>query len=145
MPSTLAAILQRSKGEPEAVIKVANEFRQHSKPLRDRLESLAEKNPDDTPESRFEIRSEIGELGRQLRRDVGLDKATTFLDAVEIRFVIGLPMPFISGKELIKWLHERRQKRRTAVLTELVRASAYSDLSTDLYNKLRRMSTKKTT
>ena len=30
VPSTLAALLQRSKGEPDALLKVAMEFRQHS-------------------------------------------------------------------------------------------------------------------
>lgn len=142
VPSTLAALLQRSKGEPKAVLEVAREFREHSKPLRDCLHLLYEKYPDDTPESRFGIRKKINELGRQLRRDVGLEKNAKLRDAIEVRFVIGFPVPFVSGKELLKWLKERKQSKRTAVLTELVKASAYSDLSSDLFEKLRKLSTR---
>ena len=144
VPSTLAALLQRSKGEPQAVLKVAREFREHSKPLRDSLEILSAKYSDDTPESRFAIRKEIRELGQQLRRDVGLEKSAKLRDAVELLFVIGIPVPFISGKELVKWVQERWKSRRTAVLTELVKSSAYSDFSTDMYERLRMLSTRKT-
>jgi hypothetical protein len=137
VPSTLAALLQRSKGEPRAVLKVAREFREHSKPLRDVLGTLSAKYPDDTPESRFEIQRQIKELGRQLRRDVGLETSSTLRDALEIRLIVGIPVPVVSAKAIVEWVHARMQSRRIAVLTELVKASAYSDLSTTLYEKLR--------
>lgn len=137
VPSTLAALLQRSKGEPRAVLKVAREFRERSKPVRDILGALAGKYPDDTPESRFEIQLQIKELGQQLRREVGLEASTTLRDALEIRLIIGIPVPIISAKEIAKWVHAKVQSKRIAVLTELVKASAYSELSTTLYEKLR--------
>lgn len=140
VPSTLAALLQRSKGEPRAVLSEARAFREKSRPLRDMLDTLAAKYHDDTPESRFEIRKQINELGRQMRRDCELDKAAKLRDAVDIRFVIGFPIPSVSGKELLNWVKQRMLSRRTAVLTELVRASADADRSTDLYEKLRRRS-----
>lgn len=144
VPSTLAALLQRAKGEPRAILSVAREFRERSRPLRDILDTLTVKYPVDTPESRFGIRKQIDELRRQLRRDVGLEKAAKLRDAVEIRFIIGIPVPSVSGKEIVKWVQEHIQSRRTAVLTELVKASAYSDFSTQLYEKLRERSTRKT-
>ena len=145
VPSTVAALLQRSKGEPAAVIKVALEFRQHSSQLRESLEELSAKYVDDTPESRFEIRKKVKELGRQLRRDVGLEKRAELRDAVEVHFVVGVPVLSISGRELIRWLQQRRQRRRTAVLTELIKASSYSDMSTEMYTKLRKLSSNKMT
>lgn len=143
VPSILAALLQRSKGEPRAVLKVAREFRERSKPLRDALGTLAEKYSDDTPESRFEIQRQMKEMGQQLRRDVGLETSSTLRDALEIRLIIGIPVPVVSAKEIVKWVHAKMQSRRIAVLTELVKASAYSDLSTTLYEKLRDRSTAK--
>jgi hypothetical protein len=101
------------------------------------LEALAAKYPADTPESFFEIRTQINELGRQMRRDVGLERAAKMRDAVDVRFIIGFPVPSVSGKELLTWVKERLLSRRTAVLTELVKASAYADLSTKLYETLR--------
>jgi hypothetical protein len=43
VPSIVAALLDRSKGEPQGVLKAAMEFREHSKPLRDSLQRLAAK------------------------------------------------------------------------------------------------------
>lgn len=145
VPSTLVALIQRSKGEPRALLKVAMEFRQHSGPLRRALGLLATKYADDTPEGRFEIHKTIAELGHQLKRDVGLEKSTKLGDAVEFRLILGVtPTLSLSGRELMKWYAERRRRKQTAVLTELVKASAYSDLSTDLYGKLRTASTRRT-
>jgi hypothetical protein len=140
VPSTLAALLLRSKGEPQAILKVAGELRQHSRPLRDSLELLASKYSFDTPESRFEIHRAINELERQLRRDLRLENPVEFGDAVELRFIVGVPLPSVSGAKLLKWLAERRMSKRTAVLTELVRASAYADYSIDLHERLRKLS-----
>ena len=137
VPSLLAALLQRSKGEPSGVLKSAMEFRQRSGPLRNALAILASKYPDDTPESRYEMQQEINELGQQLRRDVRLEKPVKFTDALEVRFVIGIPVLSASGKEILKWMQQVKQRRRTAVLTELVKASAHADFSSGLYKKLR--------
>jgi len=141
IPSTLAALLQRSKGEPHAILEVAREFRELSKPLRDSLQELYNKFPTDSPESHFEIRQNITELGRQLRRDVGIDRKTRFGDAIEVRFIIGIPVVSLSGKELLKWVKEKLESRRTAVLTELVRSSSFSEMSSDTYKHLRKLST----
>lgn len=140
VPSTLAALLQRSKGEPRAVLSEARALREKSKPLRDMLDTLIATYHADTPASRFEIRKKINELGQQMRRDVELEKNAKIRDAVEVRFVIGVPVPCLSGKELLKWVQERALSRRTAILTELVMASAYSDFSSKLYEKLRKRS-----
>ncbi len=140
-PSMVVALLHRSKGEPQGVLTAALEFREHSKALRNTLERLAAKYLDDTPETRFEIQAEINELGAQLRRDVGLDKRATLLGAVDVKWALGtVPIPSISSKEIVRWVLERKKKRQTAVLTELVKASAYSDTSSELYEKLRKTS-----
>jgi len=137
VPSTLAAILHRSRGEPDGVIRIANEFRPKSRPLRDRLELLANRYTDDTPEFRYQIHKEIQELGDQLRRDLGLDEASSWRDAIELSIVLGCPVLRISGGKLLKWLRQRQQQRRTAVLTELATASAFSDSSEIFYARLR--------
>jgi hypothetical protein len=64
IPSTLAALVQKSRGEPEALLQVAMEFRQQSKPLRDALESLSATYSDNTPEARFEMQRAVNELGQ---------------------------------------------------------------------------------
>ena len=143
IPSTLAALLNRSKGEPEALLKVALEFRSRSGPLRDYLETFASKHNTDTPESRYEIQQAVRELGGQLRRDLGLEKAVKGRDAVEVRLIYGLPIVSISGTKLLDWFEERRRKRRTAVLTELIKSSAYSDLSSIQFEKLRKYARRK--
>jgi hypothetical protein len=135
VPSIVAALLQRSKGEPQGILGAAMEFRKHSKPLRDALQNLAAKNLDDTPESRFEVQMEIRDLGRQLRRDLGLERAATLADAVDVKSLVDIPI--ISVKQVLKWGWELWKGRKTAVLTELVRASAFSDSSEHLYQKLR--------
>lgn len=143
IPSTLAALLQRSAGEPQAVLRVAMELRQHSGPLRTVLGVLARQEAD-TPDSRFEIRSAIAELGDQLRRDLRLKEAVHLRDALEIRLIVGVvPTLSVSVKTLVKWLEERRKKKRTAVLTEVIKASAFAEFSTDPYEKLRTMSTRR--
>jgi hypothetical protein len=136
IPSTLAALLQRSKGEPRAILAVAREIREYSGSMRQSLTKLAEAYPSDTPESRFDIQREVTEIGKQLRRSVGLEKASTLRDAVELRMVLGLPVLSVSVMKVVDWLRHQRQNRRVAVLTELVRASAYSDLSAGLYKTL---------
>jgi hypothetical protein len=142
IPSTLACLLQRSKGEPRSVLQVALELRARSRPLRDALEVLATRYPVDTPESRFEIQRTVKELGQQLRKDVGLEKPARLRDAVELRFVFGVPVAHISGMKVLDWIEERRRSRRTAVLTELVKASAYADLTGTLIDKLRARATR---
>jgi hypothetical protein len=140
-PSMVVALLHRSKAEPQGVLTAALEFREHSKALRNTLEKLATKYLDDTPEARFEIQAEINELGAQLRRDVGLDKRATLRGAVDVKWALGtVPIPFISSKEIVKWVRELKKKKQTAVLTELIKASAYSDAPSDLYKKLRKQS-----
>jgi len=145
IPSTISAILERSKGEPEAVLKVSRDFREHSGPLRNALGALADHHSADTPESRFDIHNQLRELGKQLRRNVGLANPAKLRDAVEIRLVLGIPFAFISGKELAKWVGERRQRKKTAVLTEILKASVYSDSSSYLIAKLQKLSTRKVT
>ena len=143
VPSTLAALLQKSKGEPKAVLEVARDFREHSKSLRDHLQLLYEKYPDDKSESRLEIKKHIMELGRQLKRDVGLKKSAKLVDAIQIQFVSGIPVLSVSVEKILKVLKEKNLRKRTAVLTELVNASAESNLSSDLFKKLHKLSTRK--
>jgi hypothetical protein len=85
---------------------------------------------------------EIRELGRQLRRDLGIEKATTLFSAVDIKSLEDIPI--VSIKELLKWSKELWQGRKTAVLTELVKASAFSDSSEHLYERLRAVAAGKT-
>jgi hypothetical protein len=143
IPSVLGALLQRSKGEPEAMIKVAREFREYSTALRNALEKLADRFADDTPEVRFELQQQVKELGHQLRRDLKLEKAATLRDALELRFILGVPVFFISGSALLKWAEQRRMRRRTAVLTEVVKAVAFANSPTDLYGRLRKRSSRR--
>src|ERR1044072_362440 len=122
IPSVLAAILERSKGEPKRVFEVAMKFRQQAWELRQVLQELAAKYPEDTPESRLERQKYIAELGQQLRRDVGLDRATSVFDAIQVQFAFAVPVPTVRIGELLRWLREFQKRRRAAVLTELVRS-----------------------
>jgi hypothetical protein len=65
-------------------------------------------------------------------------------DALELRLIIGvIPAAGISAKGLVAWFEERRKRKRTAVLTELVKASAFADASPAFLEKLRSRSTAK--
>jgi len=100
------------------------------------LEKLADTYPEDTAESRFEIRRELAELSQDLRREIGLEKSSTLRSALEIKLVVGLPVVSVSVGKILDWLRERKRARRVAVLTEIVKASAYSDSSDLFYQKL---------
>lgn len=104
------------------------------------LQTLAERYPTDTPESRFEIQEATRDLGQQPRKELGPEKRIRLRDAVELRFIYGIPVASISGVKLLDWIEERRKARRTAVLTELVKASAYADVPRTAIEKLHRNS-----
>lgn len=140
IPSTLVALLEHSKGEPHAILEVAMRFRERSETLRDTLESLSSNHLDGDPTARFKITTEIKKLGSQLRKDLGLEDRTRLSGAFD--YHLFAPFVTMKGVELAKWSQERKESRRVAVLTEIVKSSAYSEVARDLWSKLQKLSRK---
>jgi len=136
IPSVDAALIDRSKGEPTALLAEAIEMRSRSAELRSWLRRHVERFKEDTSEGRFEIQKNIRELGEQLRKDIGIQRAPTLGDAVDFQFVIGLPAVSISGTKLLEWLRYRLASRRIAALTDIVKSTAYCDHSDQSYATL---------
>jgi hypothetical protein len=141
--STSSALLARSRGEPAAIVSEALELRQRSKPLRDALLRWSQ-TFDDSPSGRFELRKEINELAGQLRREVGLQEPTRLYEAIELKFVLGVPIISISSKAAIGWLEERLKHRHVAVLTDLVKDAAFADdKAMQNFSRLRKLASRR--
>ena len=136
VPSLTTALLERSHGDPRGVLQEAIKLRVKAKHLRSWLRQHVDHLREDTPEGRFEIREQIKTLGEQLRKDVKLEESPRLSDAIDVRFVVGIPAPSVSGKKLIEWLRYRMASRYTAVLTDIVKVTAFSDIVYDDFAKL---------
>ena len=66
-----------------------------------------------------------------------LTKAPHFRDAIDVAFVVGIPAPRISASKLLEWLRHRLRDRCIAVLTDIVKASAFAYASDRDFSKLR--------
>ena len=81
---------------------------------------------------------EIRKLGTALRKVAGLDRAPELLDAIDVLFVLGWPVPRVSLGKLAEWVAFRRQRSRIAVLTEISREAAFGGGIWPQYRQLRR-------
>lgn len=125
VPSVAAALVARAKGEPRAIIMEALSMRERAQPIREWLSHLVDRSKESN--DRFELLSQIRSLGADLRKDLSLDSAPRFLDAVDVTFIVGLPAPSVSAVKLFEWLRYNRGRRQRAVLTDVVRSTAYNE------------------
>lgn len=125
VPAIVGSLIQRAKGDPRALIEEALHAREASWPLRRWLSRRLSRADSESPEGQFTIDSTIGEIVDLLRQDLGLDKAPRFWDALEVLFVLGVPVPSLSGGKLMEWAEWRWKRRKVAVLSSLSKSAAY--------------------
>lgn len=137
IPSTFEFFLNKSKGDPKGIVETALEIRNFTGPLRDKLQKISYDLNAESSREFFEARKEIKELGAQLRRDTKLKGKARFIDAVSITFVFGIPTVKLSGKDLLEWIVQMRNKRRNSVLTDIARTAVLSNSGDQYYKNLR--------
>ena len=136
IPSLYAYLLQKSKGEPRAVVKEALEVREKTAAIRAQLQNYAESFDKDDHKRRHEIELEIQALGEALREMVGLRDKATFRSALDFQLVWGVPAPTVSATKFLKWVDRRITYRNLAVFTEIATALKHYDYSDKHFNKL---------
>lgn len=137
VPSVIAFLVSRCKGDPLGVIEEALRLRQQTEALRALLQQYIDAFGEDSPEGRFHIRAVLRGLGEDVRGSLGLCKSHRLVDAIDLSFIIGIPVPRISAVKLLEWLRFRVRRRRVTVLTDLVKKVAYYD---DFHRDYRRLS-----
>jgi hypothetical protein len=134
IPSVSAALVSRSKGEPKAILVESLEMRERARSIRQWLSHLVDRSV--RRNERFELMSQIRSLGADLRKDLALDSAPRFLDAVDVTFIVGLPAPSVSAVKLFEWMQYNRGRKQRALLTDIVKSAAYYDSFPRDYSRL---------
>jgi hypothetical protein len=132
VPSVAAYLIQRSKGEPAAVIQEAIALREKTHDLRRWLIRLIEMAASDIPQNIFDVRNELKNMAALLEKDLGLKPTPRVHDAIEVSFILGIPAPKLSGAKLLEWINYRWKRRKVAVLTDLSKSLAFGD-NVDIY------------
>lgn len=130
------AFVRASNGDPAKVIESALALRDRARPLRRLLTPLAEKIAAGDEEGTFQLVAKTRELGRLLEEDLGLADRPKFTDALELKFVLGMPSPSVDAKRLVAWIEDRRKRRRVAVLTDLSKTLVFRSSLDREYNRL---------
>lgn len=136
VPSIHALLLDRSKGDPKGILTEALELRGQARSLRHLLGRYVEALSDGRSSTRFDIAQSIREIGRELRYTLKVERAPTFLSAIDVSFVLGLPAVELSGSKLVEWLHHRLASRKLAVLTEAAKTVAFNQAYREQFAKL---------
>jgi hypothetical protein len=121
VPSVHSYLKEKSNKDPRSVICEAIRIRENTTELRDRLSKrLAGIELSDYS---ICLDREIEELGKELEAQLGLREEPTFVNAIDIEAVIGLP-PLtlsVSGRKLLEWWQYRSACVRNALLTDISR------------------------
>lgn len=126
IPSVLLAIVGECKGHPEAAIEQALALREKAGGVRALLQRHTELLAGgQSVEAQAELGREIAHIRKILHRELGLSPAPGLAGAFDVTFILGLPAPSLSGKALLRWVRNRWQRRKVAVLTELSRRAAF--------------------
>jgi hypothetical protein len=126
MPSISAYLLQRSKGDPRGVIEEAVRLRERSKPLRRWLYKRTRNVDWGDPIVLFETDQKLKKLRSSLEQELGLSRAPTVADAIEIVFLVGLPTAKLSSTKMVEWIKYRWNRRRARVLTEISKSVVFA-------------------
>jgi hypothetical protein len=134
LPALAAALVERSLGEPEGVIKNALELREKAAPLRKWLRSAWAKIDHSVINRKQRIR-QIVELRRQLEVSLGLREKTRAADAINIT-VLPIPKITINAGKLVEMTKERWRARKFSVLTEMSNSAIFDYKEHVQYGKL---------
>lgn len=134
-PSVATALMERSRGEPKALIREVSQLRTATSDLRQWLADNL-KLEHETPRQRYELDTAIRDLLAPLREQLQLTKRPELRDAVEIGIDTGVPSAGISPGALFDWASSKVKRRRLAVLTDLSIDAAFSDDDEALFRRL---------
>lgn len=137
-PSLYSALLHRGKAEPNGILREACALREKTGPLRSVLSKVASRLRTDDVEGWFALEKECQELCELTEMDLGLRTPPQLRDALEVKFIFGVPAPTLSATELVRWLEYRWKRRRVTVLTELSKAAAFVAKDAEQYKRLLR-------
>lgn len=127
VPPVAAALVERARGEPEALVREAVALRAAATPLWSDLAALVRSADPLSTAGRQQLRDAVNDWIGVVKKEVGLAPAPQFRDAIEVRAVIGFPVPSMSLNKLAVWVKHRLAARRVAVLTEISRRIEASD------------------
>lgn len=134
LPCVSSYLLSRAAGDPKAIIDIALELRAKATDLRRILDDL-----DREGRTRISYRKELADLIWQLRCSLGLEQGPTFIGAMDVQFVLGLPPVSLSlsGRKLLEWARYRRAKADVAVITDIVKDAAIFNAGNVEYVRLK--------
>ena len=120
-PAVAQALVIKAKGHPERVIEQALYYRTRATRLRTFLRKALEDVDPRSGEGSLKTDETVRELGNTLETELGLKPRLAFAEALDVLFVLGLPIPELSGQKLVQWTNQQWHARQAAVLTELAR------------------------
>lgn len=126
VPALARTLLARAKGEPEAFVKEVETMRGMAEPLRPLLASVIQEADPLTPEGREVLATRVREWFDVVRGELKLKKAPARRDALEVKFIFGIPAPEVSGAKMSGWIKHKAAAKRLAALTDISREVAYS-------------------
>jgi hypothetical protein len=130
LPRLSLALLRRSRGEPHAIILEALALREKARWVRTLL--AAKVSAARSGDYNHDITKD--ELSTYARAALGLEDPPSFLSAIDIQFVIGLPALGLNAGKLRDWVMYNLWKRRLVVFTDMAHAPAF-DRDDDLLLK----------
>ena len=127
VPSVYSALIQKSKGDPQAAIYEALEMREKATPLRSYLSGILDKYDVNTHSGRSSIDKEMENIIDEVRRNLGLKRKKDLFRAIDVSFTWGTPSPKLNGQALLDWFQSRWESGKIEVLTELSETAAFPD------------------
>jgi hypothetical protein len=115
------AIIARSAGCADGVLEEAIRLRNVAAPLRAALSRRLRGISRGSFDFDAALAAEISECTDLLAIELKLQKRPKLLDALDVTFVVGIPSPELSLRDLGTWLNFRWKRKKVAVLTEISR------------------------
>lgn len=137
VPAVASYLVQRANGDPSGIIQESLRLREHATLLRGWLSTQIDKLNLEKTRDLKAAKEAIADLGAALRRELGIQKKATLRDALDVQFLLGVPVPSLSGVKLAQWVKERAEAKRIAVLTEISDFAVHPVREDHKYWKLR--------
>jgi hypothetical protein len=140
IPSLSDVLVQKSKGDPVAVIAGAIRYRAMATDLRKYLSEKLSVHEMDTPNWHHELQIRVKELAWALEKELNPTERPHLLDAISIQIS---PLPFSVALNVIReWNQFRALRKYVILLTELSKELAFSQTDPYALNKLVNSSTR---
>jgi hypothetical protein len=136
LPRVYGLLMNRSKGEPAAMVQEALELRAKGRWIRKYLRARTERLRDD-PFSEDPHFDTTGEVERFFRAEFGLDRRPKLPDAIDIKFDLGgflmfyffsLPPIGVRLEKFMQWFEHQIWRRRLLLLTSLAKSTERAGL-----------------